>query len=79
VHSFYLIGEMADEIEAELAGVVSCQKTGTLEKTVEDLRANKSGEQGILLFSPGFPSFDQFKNYVHRGEHFMKLLQNLVH
>ncbi|MDD4976133.1 MAG: UDP-N-acetylmuramoyl-L-alanine--D-glutamate ligase [Bacteriovorax sp.] len=76
VHSFYLIGEMADEIEAELSGLVAYQKTVTLEKTVEDLRANKAGEQGVLLFSPGFPSFDQFKNYVERGEYFTRLLQN---
>jgi len=27
----------------------------------------------ILLFSPGFPSFDQFKNYAHRGREFKKL------
>ncbi|MBC7540940.1 MAG: UDP-N-acetylmuramoyl-L-alanine--D-glutamate ligase [Bacteriovorax sp.] len=75
VHSFYLIGEMGEEIEAEIKGLVSYQVTGTLEKTVEDLRVNKKDEQGIILFSPGFPSFDQFKNYVHRGEHFVGLLQ----
>lgn len=75
VHSFYLIGEMGEEIEAEIKGLVSYKKTETLEKTVEDLREAHKNEQAILLFSPGFPSFDQFKNYVHRGEHFVELLQ----
>ena len=75
VHSFYLIGEMGEEIESEIKGLVSYKKLNTLDKTVEDLKFNKASEKGILLFSPGFPSFDQFKNYVHRGEHFVRLLR----
>ncbi|WP_412462515.1 UDP-N-acetylmuramoyl-L-alanine--D-glutamate ligase [Halobacteriovorax sp. RT-2-6] len=27
----------------------------------------------VVLFSPAFPSFDQYANYVKRGEHFTKL------
>ncbi|EPZ50702.1 UDP-N-acetylmuramoyl-L-alanine--D-glutamate ligase [Bacteriovorax sp. BAL6_X] len=27
----------------------------------------------VILFSPAFPSFDQYANYVKRGEHFTKL------
>jgi UDP-N-acetylmuramoylalanine-D-glutamate ligase len=34
-------------------------------KMVQDLNL-----KGNLVFSPAFPSFDQFKNYVHRGECF---------
>ena len=75
VHSFFLIGEMGEEIESEIKGVVQYQKLVTLDKTIEELKANKSSERGILLFSPAFPSFDQFNNYVHRGEHFVGLLQ----
>jgi UDP-N-acetylmuramoylalanine--D-glutamate ligase len=77
VHQFYLIGEMAQEIEAELKGIVDYKLTNTLEETLKDMRSLKSSEQAILLFSPGFPSFDQFKNYSHRGEHYMNLLRNL--
>lgn len=32
----------------------------------------------VLLFSPGFPSFDQFKNYAHRGREFKKLFQIIL-
>ncbi|MDO9181474.1 MAG: hypothetical protein Q7U04_03655, partial [Bacteriovorax sp.] len=76
VHSFYLIGEMADEIEAEIKNLVDFKKTKTLQETVKDLRLNKASEEGIILFSPSFPSFDQFKNYVERGECFVKLLRS---
>lgn len=75
VHFFYLIGEMAPEIEGEIAGKVTYKKSVTLEETIRDLEQYHAGEGGIVLFSPGFPSFDQFTNYVHRGEHFVKLLQ----
>ena len=30
-------------------------------------------EKGVLLFSPGFPSFDQFNNYAHRGRCFKEV------
>jgi len=40
------------------------------------LREHDADKKGVLLFSPGFPSFDQFNNYAHRGESFIKLLTN---
>ncbi len=74
VQNFYLIGEMAAEIESEIKGKVDYKKTDTLEETLRILREKFSGSEGVLLFSPGFPSFDQFQNYAQRGEHFVKLL-----
>jgi UDP-N-acetylmuramoylalanine--D-glutamate ligase len=75
VFKFYLIGEMSDEIEAEIKGIVLYEKTKTLEQTIQSVRNQFGGEPGVLLFSPGFPSFDQFQNYAHRGEHFMSLVR----
>jgi UDP-N-acetylmuramoylalanine--D-glutamate ligase len=71
---FYLIGEMAGEIEEEIKGKVSYKLTGTLEETLKVLRKDFEDQDGIVLFSPGFPSFDQFQNYAERGKHFVKLL-----
>lgn len=74
VNTFYLIGEMAAEIEGEIKGLVEYKNTGTLEETLKILREKFGDASGVLLFSPGFPSFDQFQNYAQRGEHFVKLL-----
>lgn len=76
VDTFYLIGEMALEIEGEIKGLVQYKNTGTLEETLKVMREKFSNTEGVLLFSPGFPSFDQFQNYAQRGEHFVKLLTN---
>ena len=74
VHFIYLIGEMALEIESEIKGKIDYKLTKTIEQTILDLRTYHNDEFAVLLFSPGFPSFDQFKNYAQRGEQFVNLL-----
>ncbi len=44
-----------------------------LKKYLEDKRGD---DKSILLFSPGFPSFDQFSNYAQRGREFKKLFSD---
>lgn len=73
VSAFYLIGEMADEIEAEIKGSVTYHNLGTLGAVIAHMRKNTNEAKGVLVFSPAFPSFDQFKNYAERGETFVKL------
>ena len=38
----------------------------------------KKEEEKIILFSPSAASFDQFKNFEHRGEHFNKIIQKYL-
>jgi UDP-N-acetylmuramoylalanine--D-glutamate ligase len=76
VYKFYLIGEMADEIEEEIKNLVNYEKTNTLEETFKSVRKNYGDKEGVLLFSPGFPSFDQFLNYAERGEFFISMAMN---
>ena len=73
VDRFYLIGEMAVEIALEITDKVEFKNLGNLEATVQDIK--KEDFNGVVLFSPGFPSFDQYLNYEKRGEHFVKLIQ----
>ena len=66
----YLIGDMAEALAKEFKGHVTCKQTGTLEATWKDLQ---TVTKGVVLLSPAFPSFDQFKNYAHRGECFKRI------
>ena len=74
VDRFYLIGEMSNEIEAEIKSRVEYKNLVTLKETIHDIK--KDFFDGILLFSPGFPSFDQYLNYEKRGEDFVSLVKN---
>lgn len=45
----------------------------TLEMALKEIKSNFT-KDCCLLFSPAFPSFDQFKNYADRGRVFKKLI-----
>lgn len=47
---------------------------GELSDAIQACREKK----GVLVFSPAFPSFDQFKNYADRGRVFKTLLNQLL-
>jgi len=66
----YLIGETAQTIAGEFSRACSpARLCGNLKEAVgEAMRAARPGE--TILFSPGFSSFDMFKNYAHRGKCF---------
>jgi len=49
----------------------------TLDESV-NLAAELSLSGDLVLFSPACASFDQFKNYVHRGDVFSELVQSKV-
>jgi UDP-N-acetylmuramoylalanine--D-glutamate ligase len=73
----YLIGEAADPIAEALAyASVPFLHATTLERAVEQAAsAAQAGE--IVLLSPACASYDQFRDYEHRGEEFRRLVQNL--
>lgn len=74
IKKIYLIGESGKDLLAILKDEYSCEYVETLENLKRELI--KSEKDGVLLFSPGFPSFDQFKNYIERGRAFTSLFNN---
>ena len=74
VRAVYLIGEASDEL-AEAIGPRAIP-VGDLATAVA--RAAADAEPGdIVLLSPACASFDQFREFVDRGEEFRRLVQNL--
>ncbi len=78
VRAAYLIGEAAEELEAALRPTgVRLERCGDLATAVE--RAAAAAQPGeIVLLSPACASFDQFRDFEHRGEEFRSLVQKLT-
>lgn len=66
IEKIFTIGDVTERLFLELGNDFEVVKAGDL-KTVFQMA---KGLKGNLVFSPAFPSFDQFKNYVDRGEKF---------
>jgi UDP-N-acetylmuramoylalanine--D-glutamate ligase len=73
VAKIFLIGETTEMLAKELANQIPIEKSFSIEKALEQVKKDKDFK-GILLFSPAFPSFDQFENYVARGKAFSSLV-----
>lgn len=70
------IGSAADRVASALDGATEIVPAGDMQRAIEWARANaKSGE--TVLLSPACASFDQYRNFEHRGEHFEELVRGL--
>lgn len=80
VSKAYLIGQAEDAFSATLSGKVPVQRCGTLERAVEAaLRDAKAAgtPDAVVMLSPACASFDQFKDFEHRGDVFRSLVHGL--
>lgn len=69
----FLIGETAAELGHAL-GEVAHEQSGTLASAVD--AAARIAEPGdVVLLSPAAASFDQFRDFEHRGEEFKRLVR----
>jgi UDP-N-acetylmuramoylalanine--D-glutamate ligase len=77
VRRVFLIGETAPELAAacQASGVAHVACHGLAEAVHEAAAAARPGDH--VLLSPGFASFDQFRNYEDRGNQFELLVNNL--
>jgi UDP-N-acetylmuramoylalanine--D-glutamate ligase len=73
----YLIGEAAEPLAVDLSYVnVPFLMSVTLERAVSEAATEaQPGEIGLL--SPACASYDQFRDFEHRGEEFRRLVENL--
>lgn len=73
----YTIGKNDAKFTDFLEGKVPLKRCGTLDKAVKEAaQAAKSGE--VVLLAPASASFDQFRDYEHRGETFRALVQDIL-
>ncbi|MEZ5938890.1 MAG: UDP-N-acetylmuramoyl-L-alanine--D-glutamate ligase [Hyphomonadaceae bacterium] len=73
VKKAYLIGEATDSFAQVLAGKAPFEKSRTLDVALEQAfeDARQSGDASpVILFSPACASFDQFRDFEHRGNAF---------
>jgi UDP-N-acetylmuramoylalanine--D-glutamate ligase len=76
VKGAFLFGEMREKIRAAWGLFTPCSIMPTLlEAVAEAARRAKPGD--VVLLSPACSSFDQFRNYQHRGEVFREAVQAL--
>lgn len=72
--SLFLFGESRDFLREQLEDSFRVVVKEDLEELIDNI---VTSEFDVVLFSPGFPSFDQYKNYIDRGEHFDKIVEKL--
>jgi UDP-N-acetylmuramoylalanine--D-glutamate ligase len=71
----YLIGEAADALASDLAGSgVELRRSGDLEAAVREA-ARDAVRSEVVLLAPACASFDAYRDYEERGEHFRSLVE----
>ena len=70
------IGKAADRIASALDGAATIVSAGDMQNAIEWAAKNASAGETVLL-SPACASFDQYRNFEHRGEHFEELVRAL--
>ncbi len=74
----YLIGEAQDRFANTLKDAILFEKCSSLEVAVSKARADAMVEEdAVVLLSPACASFDQFRDYEHRGEEFIQIVRKI--
>ena len=77
----YLIGEAAEAFGRTLAGKVDVVQAGTLECALHaayrDAQMSEAPDP-IVLLSPACASFDQFRDFEHRGDVFREMVKTII-
>ena len=73
----YLIGDASEAFAATLGGQVATVKAGTLEVAMRAAakEALEASGDPVVLLSPACASFDQFRDFEHRGAEFKRIFK----
>ncbi|MDB6020274.1 MAG: UDP-N-acetylmuramoylalanine--D-glutamate ligase [Pedosphaera sp.] len=77
VKGAFLIGEAREKIRAAWSLFTPCTMAGSLLEAVK-IAAKNAAPGDVILLSPACSSFDQFRNYQHRGEVFRQAVHELA-
>lgn len=78
VKGLVLLGAARAAIHAELEGLVPIVEVATMHEAVaQAIRQAHAGD--VVLLSPACASFDQYRDYAHRGDDFVQAVQHLTH
>jgi UDP-N-acetylmuramoylalanine--D-glutamate ligase len=69
----YLVGEAAGDFHRALSDVVPCEIADDLSRAVASA-ARRAVAGDVVLLSPACASFDQYRNFNERGDHFQQLV-----
>jgi len=73
----YTIGAAAQKIESQIKGAAEIVRAETLENAIK--RATEVAQPGdVVLLAPACASFDQFRNYEHRGRVFKEVVAEIA-
>ena len=80
IKKIYLIGKSANIIFQQLDNTIDCEVFDKLENALKKIFLDNARKTEFLtiLFSPACTSFDQYKDFEERGNHFKNLVFSLV-
>jgi UDP-N-acetylmuramoylalanine--D-glutamate ligase len=74
--SVITIGKAAERIASALEGAATIVPAGDMQRAIDWASKNAKAGDTVLL-SPACASFDQYRNFEHRGDHFEQLVKAL--
>jgi UDP-N-acetylmuramoylalanine--D-glutamate ligase len=76
----FLVGQCAPDFARTLDGKVAYEMCGTLDVAIASAArdaALSTADEPVILLSPACASYDQYKSFEHRGDHFRALAEAL--
>jgi UDP-N-acetylmuramoylalanine--D-glutamate ligase len=75
IRKAYLIGAATDRFAETLTGHAAIDRAGTLETAMRHALtdAAEARDDAVVLLSPACASFDQFRDFEHRGDEFKRI------